>query len=348
MQTIRVLVVDDSFFMRKVISDILTADPTIEVIGQASDGLKALEMIPQLKPDVVTLDIEMPQLNGLETLKQIMAMESPPPTIIVSGYAQKGSDLTFKCLSAGAIDIVQKPGGSISFEMTGVEDELRHKVKMAAEVDTRKLKHLVKAKSGDTSPHHLSHSAGGILVIGSSTGGPAALDTILPQIPEDFPYPIIIGQHLPGNFVAHFIERLGSLSRLPVTEAVDKLEVAAGTIYVAKGGTLTTVAHDGQRSFLSVSPDSNNFESPSVSELLSSAAHIYKDRTIAVVLTGMGHDGLSGAQVVKRHNGRIYVQDEATSVVYGMGREIQEAGLADSVLPLQEIIPNIISVLSHE
>lgn len=346
MQTIRVLVVDDSFFMRKVISDILTANPTIEVIGQASDGLKALEMIPQLKPDVITLDIEMPQLNGLETLKQIMAMESPPPTIIVSGYAQKGSDLTFKCLSAGAIDIVQKPGGSISFEMTGVEDELRHKVKMAAEVDTRKLKHLVKAKAADAAPHHLSHSAGGVLVIGSSTGGPAALDTILPQIPEDFPYPVIIGQHLPGNFVAHFIERLGSLSKLPVAEVVNKLEIIPGNVYVAKGGTLTTVTHEGRRNFFSVGPDPTNFESPSVSELFSSAAQVYRDKTIAVVLTGMGRDGLSGAEVIKQHNGYVYVQDEDTSVVYGMGREIKEAGLADSVLPLQEIIPNIINALS--
>lgn len=345
--SIRALVVDDSFFMRKVISDILSAGSDIEVVGQASDGAKALEVIRQLQPDVVTLDIEMPGMDGLETLKKIMELSEPPPTVIVSGYAQEGSDLAFKCLSAGAIDIVLKPGGSISLEMEQVGAELRKKVTLAAGVDTQKVKHLVAAKGHRSAQLRQGVRAGhGVLVIGSSTGGPAALEQVLPQIPENFPYPVVVAQHLPGTFAPYFIQRLGSLCVLPVVEAESGLAVTPGTIYVAKGGTLTEVTARADGAHFAVRPDPTNFESPSVSKLLSSAAEVYRDKTIGVILTGMGHDGLTGAETVKQHGGQVFVQDEATSVVYGMGRTVSEAHLADEVLPLTRIIPKVVSALA--
>lgn len=348
MHKVRVLIIDDSFFMRKVIAAILQADPpVIEVIGQASDGMKGLELIDQLQPDVVSLDIEMPEMNGLEVLKKIMALPSPPPTVIVSGYALEGSDLAFKCLSAGAVDVVLKPGGSISFEMDKIEEELRKKIVQASRVDVQKLKYLTEAKN----PHKKtsitsSQPTEGVLVIGSSTGGPSALETILPQIPENFPYPVLVAQHLPGTFAPHFIERLGSLSQLPVIEATDRLAIAPGTIYVAKGGTAVQVVRRADVIYFSVKPDESNFESPSVNQLLRTAAQVYRDKTIGIILTGMGSDGLDGAKETKQRGGSILVQNEATSVVYGMGREVSQAHLADQELPLNKLIPEVVASLT--
>lgn len=342
---IRVLVVDDSFFMRKVISDILKADPEIDVVGQASDGAKALDMVAQLNPDVVSLDIEMPVMNGVEALHKIMQLERSPPTLIVSGYAQEGSDLAFRCLSGGAVDIVLKPGGSVSFNMSQVEAELRRKIKSAAQVDTRKLKQLIHAQSPSVVPVDKRPAGDGVLVIGSSTGGPAALDVLLPQIPKSFPYPILVAQHLPASFVGYFIQRLKSLCQLPAVEATEGLPVNPGTIYVAKGGTLAQLKTGQGTVCFTVSADASNFESPSINHLLTSAAEIYKDKTLGVILTGMGRDGVSGAGAVKKHGGRVFAQDEATSVVYGMPREVREAHLADEVLPLQKIVPTIMASL---
>jgi two-component system chemotaxis response regulator CheB len=347
MNKIRVLIVDDSFFMRKVIAGILQADQRIEVVGQASDGMKGLELIDRLQPDVVSLDIEMPGMNGLETLKKVMALPNPPPTVIVSGYAVEGSDLAFKCLSAGAVDIVLKPGGSVSFEMRKVEEELRKKIVQASQVDIQKLKRLIEAKNPhDTTAISAAQTTDGVLVIGSSTGGPSALETILPQIPENFPYPVLVAQHLPGTFAPHFIQRLGSLSQLPVLEATDRLAITPGTIYVARGGTVAQVVRRADVIYFSVKPDLSNFESPSVNQLLQSAAEVYREKTIGIILTGMGSDGLDGAKETKQRGGSIFVQNEATSVVYGMPREVSQAHLADRELPLDKLIPEVVASLT--
>jgi two-component system chemotaxis response regulator CheB len=341
MPKIRVLVVDDSFFMRKIITDFLRSDPAIEVIAQAADGAEALQRIAELHPQVVTLDIEMPGLNGLETLKVIVNSPHYPSVVIVSGYVQAGADITLECLAIGAADFVLKPSGSFSMDMDKVKDILIQKVKDAAKVDTAK----VRAALPPAPQTWRYHKTGGVVIIGASTGGPAALETLLPTFPKNFPCPIVVAQHLPKEFTMSFVNRLDKHCPLRVVRASQNTLLTAGTIFVAPGGSITTISQVIGRSELRVQPNSHVLETPSINQLMTSAAAIYGDHTIGIILTGMGKDGAEGMTHIKQVGGHTIVQDESTSAVFGMGSEVVSRGLADVVAPLGGIMEKVNEVL---
>ncbi len=347
MQKIRILIVDDSFFMRKIISDILKSDPDIEIVGEAIDGNDALQKIEQLKPQVVTLDYEMPHLNGLEAFKKIVQKPNPPSVIVVSGYVKEGAEVTLKFLEAGAVDFVLKPSGSLSLDMDKVGNQLIEKVKIAATVNPYKSFHSkLRKDSANLLPFKKDH---GIVVIGSSTGGPAALEILLPIFPAHFPLPIVVAQHLPKAFIKSFVERLGKESQLKVVEAEDGVLVNPGTIYMAPGGADTQLSLNIEKKpILKVIENPTEIETPSVNKLMTSAADVYEENTIGVILTGMGKDGSLGMEEIKKMKGRTLVQDKETSVIYGMGKEVVELGLADEILPLDLIVEKISEILSPE
>jgi two-component system chemotaxis response regulator CheB len=341
MGNIRVLVVDDSFFMRKVIRDMLVQHPDIEVVGEASDGKEALEKISALHPTVVTLDIEMPRMNGIEALRDIVAVPGHPSVVMVSGYPQEGQAMTLECLSLGAADFVVKPSGSFSLDMDKVKDILLTKVVAAATADTSKIRGREPSPPGNWK--YAKH--GGVVIIGASTGGPAALEGLLPELPANFPYSIVVAQHLPKEFTDLFIGRLQSTCALIVTRAENGLSLDPGTIYIAAGGTNTTISKPAGKAVFVVETNTVDIETPSISKLMASAAEVYSEKTIGVVLTGMGSDGLLGMDRIKQAGGTTLVQDEATSAVYGMGREVVENGLADYVTSLDALTKKINELL---
>lgn len=335
MAGIKVLIVDDSFFMRKVISDILTSDPDIVVVGQASDGLEALDRIGELHPDVVTLDIMMPKLSGFSALERIMAIERPPAVLMVSAYTKEDAEITLNCLAMGAVDFVLKPSESAAHELDKVATELLAKVKVAAKVSPA---HLAAATPGPL-PHAKKY---GIVVIGSSTGGPVALELLLPLLPKNLSCPVLVAQHLPAQFVNSLTDRLAKRCKLLVETAVDGDKLSPGTIYFAPGGANTEVvrSNTGQM-MLSVAP-STEILTPSVDKLMISAAKMYPGATLGIILTGMGEDGLEGMKAIKEAGGHTIVQDEESSVVFGMGRTVAEHGLADNLVPLGQIAEKIL------
>lgn len=337
MEKIRVLVVDDSFFMRKIINDMLRSDPQIEVVGEAADGKAALEAIAVLQPNVITLDIQMPGMNGLEALRAIVSEPHHPSVVMLSGYVQEGAALTLECLALGAADFIVKPSGSFSLDIDKVKDVLLAKIKTAAAADTSKLPNRPPAhvQSGQYS------KTGGVVVIGASTGGPAALEALLPEFPSNFPYPIIVAQHLPREFVASFSARLQKTCQLAVKQAEDGVAIKPGTIYIASGGTTTTVegAKDGPR--FDVVINFSEIQTPSITKLMTTAADAYGPQTIGVILTGMGDDGSEGMAHIKQVGGTTVVQDEATSIVFGMGKVVVQQGTADHIVALGDICKTI-------
>ncbi len=344
---IKVLVVDDSAFMRKTLSMILNEPPDIQVVDTARDGIEAIDKVKQLKPDVVTLDIEMPRMDGLQALQHIM-QHHPVPVIMVSSLTQEGARETIRALELGAVDFIPKQFSFVSLEINNVKQQLIEKVRAAAKSRLSLLQKRFQgvgtatrtAGAAPTSRKSLSHPQARIVVIGISTGGPLSLQKVMSGLPGDFPIPIAIVQHMPPNFTRSLAERLNSLSKLTVVEAGEGMPLQANTVYIAQGGKhlhfvrrMNTVALH-----LSDKPD-NTFFKPSVDELFFSAAEIFGGRIIGVVMTGMGKDGLEGARRIKALGGKIIAQDAATSVVYGMPRAVAEAGLADAVLPLEQIAP---------
>jgi two-component system chemotaxis response regulator CheB len=345
MEKIRVLIVDDSFFMRKVIRGFLESDPAFEVVGEAADGTEALEKIPILQPRVVTLDIEMPKLNGLETLPAIVRLPHHPSVVMVSGYVKEGENITLQCLQMGAADFVLKPSGSFSLDMDKVRNLLIEKVKIAARTDTAKI-HTANGHDSVAAKTHHYHpkNNNGIVIIGASTGGPAALETLLPQFTSNFPYPIVVAQHLPKAFTLSFTDRLRRICRLNVVRAESDSTIVPGTIYIAAGSTTTTIIKNDHPVF-KVEENTHDIETPPVSELMTSAADVYQDKTIGIILTGMGTDGLTGMGQIKQAGGQTIVQDESTSAVFGMGREVVQKGLADNIVPLDNIMTTVSKAL---
>jgi len=331
--------------MRKIISDILNADPELEVVGEASDGLDALEKIDKLKPQVVTLDYEMPHLNGLETFKKIREKQNPPSVLVVSGYVKEGAEVTLKFLEAGAVDFVLKPSGSLSLDMDKVGAQLIEKIKIAASVDPYKSFHTkLKTDSAQILPFQKDQ---GVIVIGSSTGGPAALHVLLPIFPKHFPLPIVVAQHLPEPFIQSFVARLAKDCQLKVIKAEDRMLITPGVIYMAPGGADTQITVNLEKEIiLHVKENTVDIETPSVNKLMTSAADVYKENTIGVILTGMGKDGSLGMTEIKKMGGKTIVQDKESSVIYGMGKEVVELGMADEVLPLDVIVEKISEILS--
>lgn len=329
---IRVLVVDDSALMRQMVSRFLT-EAGMEVVGTARDGMEGLALALDLRPDVITLDVEMPRMDGLEMLRRLMAIQ-PMRVVMVSSLTQRAAPATVEALALGAIDVVAKPSGGISLDLHRVRDELIEKVRIAA---TARLP--VSARIGGRAASLATTRRrtldDGILIIGSSTGGPSALTTIFSRLPQDFPLPILVVQHMPPGFTASLASRLDGLSSLSVSEATPNRVPMPGEALVAPGG-VHTVFGPTRAIRLDESPPHLGVR-PSVDIAVESAVAQWGSRVRLAILTGMGMDGAKGARLVKQAGGQVLAQDEATSVVYGMPRAVVEMGYADQVCPLDKI-----------
>lgn len=341
-RVLRVLIVDDSAYVRKVVRRMLTRSPFIEVVGTAHDGEEALELVEQLQPDVVTLDLNMPRLDGLAFLRRQMAKRAVP--VVLLSIASESGELVMKALDAGAVDVVRKPTALASEKVLEIADDLIAKVKAAAVARVR----VSPAEAARPLPV-VSRSARqtSVVVIGVSTGGPQALKQLIPQFPADFPVPVAIVLHMPVGYTELFARSLGEVSRLTVSEARDGEFVRPGLVFLAPAGYHLTFSarSDGQIvTRLGLQPFDTTHR-PAVDVLFQSAAEIYGDRVLAVVLTGMGSDGARGAGWVKAQGGRVFTEAEESCVVYGMPRAVTEAGLSDASVLLSDMARAIVEAL---
>ncbi len=345
----RVLVVDDSAFMRKIISDMIQQDPALEVIGTARDGLDALGKIERLRPDVVTLDVEMPRKDGLETLRDLMKT-NPLPVVMLSSMTQSGARTTMEALALGAVDFVAKPSGPISLDINQVQAELVRKVKSAALARVQRktvvagrgarprFQPTVRKKSAiPRFPVSFSSSTRPdvVVAIGASTGGPRALETVIGQLPKDLPAGVLVVQHMPAGFTRSMAERLDQISSIRVKEAEHGDRIRHGVVYIAPGDYHMVVSADGVIEVEQTPPV--NYVRPSVDVTLLSLPSVYSHHLVGVILTGMGRDGAAGMARIKAGGGVTIVQDESTSTIYSMPRAVVENGDADYVLPLDRI-----------
>lgn len=348
---IEVLVVDDSAYMRKVISNLLQSDENIIVVDTARDGLDALDKIKQWKPDVVTLDVEMPKLDGLSALERIMR-ECPTAVVMLSSLTQEGSDTTIKALTMGAVDFVPKPSGAISIDIHKVKEDLVTKIKVAAKASLTNLRSFNAATSSVVASEipvvqrgvNLTMAPQKLVVIGSSTGGPNALQQVIPRLPGNLPAAVLVVQHMPPGFTASLANRLNESSPLEVCEAKEGDLVQTGKVYIAPGA-YHMVLRSKTIIGLNQDPPVHSVR-PAVDVTLESAVNYYGPKLVGVILTGMGYDGSKGMAALKKAGGKTVVQDEATCVVYGMPRVVVEMGKADKVLPIQKIADEIVSMLN--
>ncbi len=348
------LVVDDSVVIRRLVTHALEQDPALEVVGAASNGAIALQRIPQLNPDVLTLDIEMPEMDGLEMLRRVRREYPQLRVIMFSTLTERGAAVTLEALTLGADDYVAKASneGSLDRSMTRLREELVPKIKQFFHMPAqgRAVAQLEPVRVSATPPARWGTQAiqstevrPRVVVIGVSTGGPTALGAILPELPAGFPLPVLVVQHMPPLFTRLLAERLHSSCRLPVEEASQGDPVEAGKILIAPGDFHLKVVSNGGgvRVCLDQSPPLNSCR-PAVDALFTSIAEVYGGAVIAVVLTGMGQDGLRGAEILKAQGASVLAQDEASSVVWGMPGAVVNAGLADRVLPLDQVVPEIL------
>ena len=360
---IRVLVVDDSAFMRKAISMMLEEDAEVRVVDTARDGLEAIEKIKRLRPDLVTMDIEMPRMDGITALKRIMA-EHPVPVMMISSLTQEGAKATVEALQAGAVDFIPKQMSYVSLEITKIKEELLAKVKSIARSRSCLFRRASAASGprptpGSAAPPSvprpavtvgppLRHHAARLLAIGVSTGGPFALQKVIPALPKDFTLPVVIVQHMPPHFTRSLAERLDTLSALRVVEAAPGMPVEPGTVLIAPGGR-HLVFRASNLGVIVATPEepSDLLHRPSVDVMFKSACHAYGGKVLGLVMTGMGKDGLEGAQRIKQRGGKVVAQSAETCVVYGMPKVVIEAGLADAVLPLEALAGALTKAVGH-
>jgi len=372
LKKINVLVVDDSAFMRKMIGNILSSDEGIHVIGTAKTGKEAIEKVIRLKPDVVTLDIEMPVMNGLDALKVIMK-ECPVPVIMLSSLTQEGATSSFIALDNGAVDFVPKPSGAISLDIETVSEQIIKKVKMAVTVNLKKLQlpkqspklpirkiskvpvvveeQRIPVKNENkvqivkpTNTNVNTKLSNRIVCIGTSTGGPRALQEVLTKIPEGFQPPIFIVQHMPAGFTNSLAVRLDKLSAIHVKEAENGEKVANGTAYIAPGGFHMKVIQKNNELLIELSEEQpKNGHRPSVDILFESISSLINYEITSAILTGMGADGAKGMKLIKQQcEGTTIAESEETSVVFGMPKAAVLLNVVDEVVPIQLVANTII------
>ncbi len=371
---IRVLVVDDSAFMRKVISDLFNGEADFEVVDVARNGAEAVEKVLQYSPDVVTMDVEMPVLDGLSALEKIMAVK-PTPVIMVSSLTKAGADETIKALSLGAVDFVAKSAGAIS-RIDDISKELLQKCRAVKGVSMNRLQMqpvvpvqpvkpapqagpVIKPAVGILSQpswakpsvafekqDEIRGVSDWIVAIGTSTGGPRALQEVLTRLPGHLPCPTIVVQHMPPGFTRSLAERLNSLCALTVKEAEDNEKLVAGTVFVAPGDYHMTVRKDGSGAYVKLNKEpAIGGLRPAVDPMMASVSENFGAKTVGVILTGMGHDGAKGMQAIKRLKGLTIAEDQSTSVVFGMPKAAIEAGVVDNILPLPQVADGIVQCL---
>jgi two-component system chemotaxis response regulator CheB len=351
--TVKVLIVDDSAFMRNALSSMLGSDHEIKVIGTARDGVEAVDKVVQLKPDIVTMDVEMPRMDGIEALRLIMA-KTPVPVIMVSSLTVEGAQVTLEALDYGAVDFIPKNLSELSINIVKIKEMLIDKVKLIARSNlSRRMRRTAPPPPKDTeAPKSLPALSTGarrisVVAIGTSTGGPRAIQEIIPHLPKEFPVPIVIAQHMPPNFTGPFAERLNQLSQITVKEAQEGDALKPGVALIAPGrGHMRVIRPRGIETIVNISENRDEFiYRPSVDYLMNSIAELFPGRALGVILTGMGNDGAKGLAALKETGGRIFAQNEDSCVVYGMPRAVVEAGIADKILPIEEMAGEIINAV---
>ncbi|NJD91531.1 MAG: chemotaxis response regulator protein-glutamate methylesterase [Geobacter sp.] len=348
MSRVRVLVIDDSAFSRRTIVKLLEEIPGVEVIGYAMNGEEGLKKALDLRPDLITMDLEMPGMDGF-TLLRILMMACPVPVIVVSSHSQ--DDRVFKALELGAVDFVSKPARALSDELLGIRDELQQKVGSILNLNLQGLKERTLAQENQTATLNLkgtrlprgARQRFEILAIGSSTGGPPALQKILSQFPTALPFSVVISQHMPAGFTKAFAERLNRLLPFEVREATDGEPLKPATVYIAPGGMNMVFVQNKEKVVIRLKPPAKEDKYlPSVNAMLTSVARVFGARALAVILTGMGNDGSVGVKKIKDAGGGVIAESEGSAVVFGMPREAIATGVVDRVLELDNIAAGII------
>jgi two-component system chemotaxis response regulator CheB len=332
--SVRVLVVDDSSFFRKRLVEIISADTHLEVVGTAENGREAVQKAKTLKPDVITMDIEMPEMDGISATRQIMN-EMPTPILILSSWSTAGAQATLNALDAGALDYVAKHLSEVSADSEVAHQKLCLQLRYLA----GHARHLSAKKTPPRSITKKDHIKPiKLIVIGASTGGPVALQKILTMLPSHFAYPIILIQHMPATFTPSFAERLNKQCKLHVKQAKDGDLLEPGHIYLAPGGQQLVVRGSAARPHIKIQQSiASDTYSPCIDTTLESLAKIYNEDVLTIILTGMGSDGAKGCRILKAQGITIWSQDEQSSTIYGMPRAIAKAQLADKVLSLDDI-----------
>lgn len=346
---INVVVVDDSAFMRKAISTMLQKDRGIKVVATARDGEEGLRKIRKHNPDVVTLDIEMPKMDGLTALRHIM-MEMPRPVLMVSSLTTEGAEATLKAMDLGAIDFIPKQLSKVSLDIVKIENDLISKVKTVARRKMRPVPRMRTAAAARRPSVQVKTPRGrakrDVVVIGVSTGGPPAVQKILSSLPRDFPAGIVIAQHMPKAFTGPFANRLNGVSQLKVKEAETGDRLLPGHAFVAPGGSHLVIDQKVSRIDLVVTPEPKEaLYKPSANVLVSSVAKAVGRRALGVILTGMGNDGRDGIRELKSKGGRAIAQSDSSCVVYGMPKAIVDDGLADEIVDIDDMANAIINNL---
>jgi len=343
-RNIKALVVDDSALMRKMMTEILSCDEEIEVVGVAANGAIALQKLEHLTPDIIMLDLQMPVLDGLATLSALREMERHTPVIIVSSFCERGAQVTLEALENGALDYVAKPEVNMKEDFGSL---LRSKVKAICSPSPAKPTDYFVVGPEEIDGSNVSNEIQ-LTVIGASTGGPEALKTFLSALPADYPTPILVVQHMPEVFTRLLAERLNKRCALHVQEAEEGIVAQPGNVYIAPGDFHMTVSRSGERLLLDLNKDAPIHSCrPAVDPLFCSATEATKGNVLGVVLTGMGKDGLEGARRIKAAKGQVLCQDEGSSVVWGMPGVVSQAGLADRTLSLNELAPVVLRLFKE-
>ena len=363
---VRIVVVDDSAFMRKALTMMLESDPGVKVVATARDGEEGIEKVKRLKPDLITMDIEMPRMDGLTALREIM-MTMPTPVMMISSLTTEGASATLDALEMGAVDFIPKGLSYVSLDIVKIKEELLAKIKdivrrrhilmarfraarfprasaRAASVERSAGRAAPAAAKVPIKPTVKRHHQVGLVAIGSSTGGPPALQTIIPLLPRNLPVGIVVAQHMPATFTKSLADRLNSLSRVTVAEASSGDPLEPGTVLIAPGGRHLTVVKRGSRSHVVVSdkPEGTLYK-PCVDVTVNSCVEAFGGSTLGVILTGMGSNGSDGMKKVKSRGGVVIAQNEQTCVVYGMPRAVIESGAADIITPIENVAAEIMS-----
>ncbi|MCM8710944.1 chemotaxis response regulator protein-glutamate methylesterase [Clostridium sp. SYSU_GA19001] len=347
MQKVKVLVVDDSALMRKIISDMINSQDDMEVIDIARNGQDLLQKLQKHNVDVITLDVEMPVMDGITALRELKERGINIPVIMLSSVSQRGTTLTMECLEAGAFDFIPKPSGAISLDINKVKDELIIKIRMAYDKNNAKASYIKTSTVNNEKAQFLKKNLSDkieAVVIGASTGGPKALYKVITELPKDLGVPVFIVQHMPVGFTKAFADRLNTNSKITVVEASDGQSIEKNVVYIAPGGFHMEV-HSDRKIHLNTEPAMWGVR-PAVDKLFISASKVYGPRLVSAVLTGMGRDGAQGTVEIKKNGGITISEDKSTCTIYGMPKAAFETGKVDIILPIDEMAVQIIKLIT--